>query len=240
MKRTANTNAIELSVSPHVKTRNEVQTRIRTITTQGRLSEPNAYRKFAPASSFAGNLQFGPRALHHSRIPITRHPSIRGCAITAELPIRARRSALLILLALARRSGHYALPVRPTIDPSSLVGTVVVKVVVGWHRYQDAETAERLFLTSADERTVELHTAGDGSIVVVPCEVPNDYDMAEMGRYEFRDTDLGHPAAVLIGYAIEAVQPLPVKNVAKGFRLVTASGAVEIANDYDELRVSAW
>ena len=129
---------------------------------------------------------------------------------------------------------------RPTIDPSSLVGTVVVKVVVGWHRYQDAETAERLFLTSADDRTVELHTAGDGSIVVVPCEVPNDYDMAEMGRYEFRDTDLGHPAAVLIGYAIEAVQPLPVKNVAKGFRLVTASGAVEIANDYDELRVSAW
>lgn len=123
------------------------------------------------------------------------------------------------------------------VVPDTLVGRRPTGAIVGWHVYGDARTAETHFLCFDDD-VVELYTAGDGSIGLRSSRMPQDFDMAEYGRYEFHPADGGMPSSALVGQSILAIQRLSLDGMPVGLRLVFASGTVVYLNDFDDVWVS--
>ena len=128
--------------------------------------------------------------------------------------------------------------IRPTVDPSDLIGETVRAVILGWHVYHSQRSPHELFLRF-DDRDIEVYTAGDGSLALIPRPVPTGFSMDQYGSWEFREAASDHPAVVLVGHPLTRVDRIRWNGGDVGLRLVTEVGLVLLANEADEVFASS-
>ena len=126
---------------------------------------------------------------------------------------------------------------RAPFPAGDLRGRSLTDVVVGWHIHGDSRTEVLLYLQVSGVGWLEAHTAGDGSLQLIPQE-PEAFDMDEYGRFEMHPAAPDHPLVGLIGHPISGVRQFVWRGATIAVELHAADKVAVIANEADEVFVS--
>ena len=124
------------------------------------------------------------------------------------------------------------------VDPETLIGDRLVGVTIGWHVLGSERRPVLYFLCFASG-FVEVRTEGSGAIGFWNEAPPSDFDMEQYGRFEFSDADARGPFGPLLGSPILGVDSIRWRGAEVGVRLVGDGALVAIANEGDEVFISA-
>ena len=123
-------------------------------------------------------------------------------------------------------------------EPEVLLDHELQNAIVGWHVYEDSRSQVLLFI-GMDSDLFEVCTAGDGSLRLARCDgPPTDYDMAELGRFEFLPVATDHPWAAKISHRLTAVRRARWRDTTVGVLVDTTGGLIVLANNADDVWVS--
>ena len=127
---------------------------------------------------------------------------------------------------------------RQWLDPRALIGLRLTSVTVGWHVHGSSRKPVLLFLGTDDAGVLEVCTAGDASLRLDQATEPQDFDMAQYGRFEFQPVEQTHVLRPHIGSTIHGVERIRWRETTVGLLVHFANGAVVLANEADEIFVS--